>query len=92
MVTKYMTRAYQMGARAQAVQARRDRIVEAAYDLLTSRSLDELTLEAIAQEAGVSLKTVVRQFKTRDDSGFNSPTSRVVVPSLRDFHAKGAAV
>lgn len=81
-----MARAYNMEARADGVEARRQRVLEAAYDLFVTASHDELTLEAVAERAGVSVKTVVRQFQTKDEllvaclgSGIRIEESRRVV-------------
>lgn len=62
-----MTRAYTMDARAAGVRARREAILAAAFELLMTGSLDELTLESVATRAGVSLKTVQRQFNSRSE-------------------------
>jgi len=61
-----MTRRYAMGARSQGVEERRERILEAAMMLFMEGSIAAVTLEAVAERAGVSLKTVVRQFKSKD--------------------------
>ena len=67
VIKSKMARAYNMAARAEAVEARRQGILEAAYELFVTVPHDELTLEAVAERAGVSIKTVVRQFQTKDE-------------------------
>lgn len=68
MVTKInMPRTYTMRARAEGVAAREQRVLDAAYSLFVSGDLDAVTLEAVAARAGVSLKTVVRQFVSKDE-------------------------
>jgi AcrR family transcriptional regulator len=60
------TRKYTMGARAQAVDATRRRIMDALITLAGERPFVEVTLDAIAERAGVSVQTVLRQFGSRD--------------------------
>jgi AcrR family transcriptional regulator len=60
------TRKYTMGARAQAVDATRRRIVDALIALAGERPFVEVTLDGIAERAGVSVQTVLRQFGSRD--------------------------
>jgi AcrR family transcriptional regulator len=60
------TRKYTMGARAQAVDATRRRIVDALIALAGERPFAEVTLDAIAERAGVSVQTVLRRFGSRD--------------------------
>ncbi|MBE1531282.1 TetR/AcrR family transcriptional regulator [Actinomadura algeriensis] len=59
-------RPYRMGARAAAVEATRARIVRAAADLWTRRWYDDVTLQHIADEAGVSVQTIVNHFDGKD--------------------------
>ena len=60
------TRPYTMTARAEATEATRRRIQDAAIDLAGERPFAEITLDAVADRAGVSVKTVLRQFGCRD--------------------------
>ena len=55
-----------MGARAQAVDATRRRIVDALIALVGERPFAEVTLDTVAERAGVSVQTVLRQFGSRD--------------------------
>jgi AcrR family transcriptional regulator len=57
-------RPYRQTRRAEASQATRQRILEAARDQLTSG--DDFTVEAVAARAGVSRVTVYSQFGGRD--------------------------
>ena len=52
-----------MGARAIAVERTSTRIMEAAVVLFRSRPFTEVTLQAIADAAGVTLQTVLRRFR-----------------------------
>jgi AcrR family transcriptional regulator len=56
------TRPYVMKARAEKAAATRERIVRSAADLVVERTLDGLTLEAIAAHAGVTARTILRAF------------------------------
>jgi AcrR family transcriptional regulator len=58
-------RPYRMQARAAAVEETRRRILAAFFDLSAHRLLSDITLDAVAEEAGVSVQTVLRQFGSR---------------------------
>src|ERR1044072_7233490 len=60
------TRKYTMGARAQSVEETRRRILQAAIALSGERPFAEMTLEVVADRAGVSVQTVLRQFGSRE--------------------------
>ncbi|GAB3257322.1 TetR/AcrR family transcriptional regulator [Nocardioides dilutus] len=60
------TRSYTMTTRAEAAEATRRRIVEAVVGLASERPFAEITLDAVAERAGVSVKTVLRQYGNRD--------------------------
>jgi AcrR family transcriptional regulator len=55
-------RAYKQVARAVASQETEQRILEAATALFSENYYDHVTLEAVAERAGVTLKTVQRRF------------------------------
>jgi len=59
-------RRYRMTARAESAQATRQRILNAALELFYESSYDEVTLEKVADRAGVALKTVLRRFDSKD--------------------------
>jgi AcrR family transcriptional regulator len=59
-------RRYESTVRADAAQATRDRIVRAAVDLAYERGDLEMTLEQIAARADTTVRTVMRQFGSRD--------------------------
>ena len=56
-----------MGARAIAVERTSTRIMEAAVVLFRSRPFAEVTLQAIADAAGVTLQTVLRRFGSKEN-------------------------
>lgn len=59
------TRPYTMRARAAAVEETRRRIVQAVFALSDELMLSDISLEAVARRAGVSVQTVLRQFGSR---------------------------
>jgi AcrR family transcriptional regulator len=58
-------RPYRMRARAEAAALTHRRILEATMDLLAERFFDDITLDAVAQRAGVTVRTVMRRFGSR---------------------------
>jgi len=60
-------RAYHQEARAAEVEVRRARILDAAAALFREHHYDDVTLERIAARADVSLKTVTRQFGSKEE-------------------------
>jgi AcrR family transcriptional regulator len=60
-------RTYTMGARADAVRATRRRILEACMELSEERLISDISLDAVASAAEVSVQTVLRQFGSRAD-------------------------
>lgn len=61
-----MTRPYRQTRRSEQVHDRRRRIIDAVGTLMLRGSFDDVTLQGVADEAGVSLKTVTRQFGTKE--------------------------
>lgn len=59
------TRSYTMGARAEAVAQTRRRIIEALFDLGRERMFPDISLDDVADAAGVSVQTILRHFKSR---------------------------
>ena len=55
-----------MGARADAAKRTGRAIIDAAAELFWERDPDEITLEAIAARAGVTLQTILRRFGNKD--------------------------
>ncbi|HET9156967.1 MAG TPA: helix-turn-helix domain-containing protein [Myxococcaceae bacterium] len=58
-------RAYRMSARATAVEERGQRILAAARALFVDLPFEEITLDAVAARAGVTLQTVLRRFGSK---------------------------
>lgn len=61
------TRPYTMSARAAAVDATRQRIVDALFDLACERTFPNISLDDVAELAGVSVQTILRQYGSRAD-------------------------
>jgi len=61
-----VTRKYTMGARAEAAERTRRRILTALIELAGERPFADITLDAVADRAGVSVQTVLRRFGSRD--------------------------
>ncbi len=59
------TRTYTMGARAEAVEATRLRILDSLFQLARGRTFPEISLDDVAAEAEVSVQTILRQFGSR---------------------------
>jgi AcrR family transcriptional regulator len=55
-------RAYRLGARAKAAEAAADRMVAAFCTRLRDSWFDEIRLEDVAADSGVSVQTVIRRF------------------------------
>jgi AcrR family transcriptional regulator len=59
-------RTYRQAARAQAAEATAERILEAFVRRLRETWFDEIRLEDVANDAGVTVQTVIRRFGGKD--------------------------
>jgi AcrR family transcriptional regulator len=59
-------RGYRMESRASSVTETRESILRATYELLLVHDYDDVTLEQVAERAGVTKQTVIRQFGSKD--------------------------
>lgn len=59
-------RAYKQGARAEAAEATAQRITDAFLARAQTEWFDEIKLEALAQDAGVTVQTLIRRFGGKD--------------------------
>jgi AcrR family transcriptional regulator len=59
-------RPYRMRARAEAAAETGRRILEAVIELHTERFFDQVSLEDIAERAGVTVQTVIRRFGNKE--------------------------
>jgi AcrR family transcriptional regulator len=58
--------AYDMTNRAEAAEATRQRILRSTFELVWEKLAVEVTLDDVAYRAGVSVKTLLRHFGSRD--------------------------
>ncbi len=65
-----------MSARAEAAEQTLVRIQDAALDLFCSRPFPEVTLQAIAETAGVTLQTVLRRYGSKENLFTQAAKSR----------------
>jgi AcrR family transcriptional regulator len=59
-------RAYRQSARAAAAEATGERILDAFVGLLQRRWFEEIRLEDVARDAGVTVQTVLRRFGSKE--------------------------
>ncbi len=59
-------RTYKMRARAEAVEATRERIARAAMERFFAEPYEDVTIAAIAADAGVSHQTVLNHFESKE--------------------------
>jgi|JI10StandDraft_1071094.scaffolds.fasta_scaffold302799_2 AcrR family transcriptional regulator len=59
-------RTYKQGARAEAAEATGHRITAAFLTRAETEWFDEITLESLAQDAGVTVQTLIRRFGGKD--------------------------
>jgi AcrR family transcriptional regulator len=72
---KTETRTYKMGARADAVEASRERIARAALTRFIAEPYDAVTIASVAKDAGVSHQTVLNHFTSKEGL-FTAATER----------------
>jgi len=59
-------RAYRKGVRAEAAEETRRRILDAVIGLHMGRYYDQISLDDVAERAGVTVQTVLRRFGSKD--------------------------
>ena len=59
-------RSYRMSARAEAVETTLRRVLDVAVRLFTDYPYDDVSLERVATEAGVTKRTVLRRFGSKE--------------------------
>lgn len=75
-----MNRAYDMSGRAAEARRTGERILEAAYARFRRDEFEQVTLEAIAADAGVTVQTVIRRFGSKE--GLVRALVAVVTPEV----------
>jgi AcrR family transcriptional regulator len=63
---KAAARTYTMRARAEAVEATRERIARAAMQRFLAEPYDDVTIASVARDAGVSHQTLLNHFESKD--------------------------
>lgn len=61
------TRPYDMTERARAAAATGKRILDAARNRFSTMTFDQVTLNDVADDAGVTVQTVIRRFGSKED-------------------------
>ncbi len=62
-----VARPYVMRARADSAAATRERILTSTRNLLVAHSFEEMTIDAIAEGAGTTTRTVLRAFGSKEE-------------------------
>ncbi|WP_421736082.1 TetR/AcrR family transcriptional regulator [Cellulomonas sp.] len=57
-----------LGLRERKKRARREALIDATHRLVAEHGLDAVTVDAICEEAGVSVRTFFNYFETKDDA------------------------
>ena len=73
-------RAYHQTRRAAEAEANTERILRAAHDLWLERPYDQITLNAVAERAGVGVQTLIRRVQTKD--GLARAVNRWIEPQI----------
>ena len=60
-------RSYRMTARADAAAATGERLLAAAWEHFSSRPYEEVRLQDVASDAGVTVQTLYQRFGSKDD-------------------------
>lgn len=60
------TRSYHMDARAKMVSANDKRIMQSIFTLWEQLSIHEITLDMVARDAGVTVRTILRKFGSKE--------------------------
>mgnify|MGYP001821215001 CR=1 FL=1 len=82
-------RPYRMKARAEAAQETGERIVDAAWAAFSEQLFDQITLQQIAADAGVTVQTILRRFGSKE-ALFEAASRREGARILADRQPNGA--
>jgi len=86
MKAKPVPRRYTQSTRAQSAEATGQRIVDAFLARLMRHWFDEITLDLVAEDAGVTVQTVVRRFGGKEGLLAGAvPTLSARINAQRDF-------
>jgi AcrR family transcriptional regulator len=59
-------RGYRMSARAEATAATMENVLDAAVELFTEKPYDDVSLAEVAERAGITKRTVLRRFESKE--------------------------
>ena len=79
-------RPYQMQARAITAEATLNRVLDTAVELFTDHPYEDVSLDSVAREAGVSKRTILRRFGSKD-ALFAESLQRAVEEMIRHREA-----
>ena len=83
------TRKYEMGVRAKAAEKNSEEIISVVGELWMKRSIHEITLQMVAQNAGVTVMTILRKFGSRE--GLFEATIRTDTAGIQDVRKESQA-
>ncbi|MGC9342377.1 MAG: TetR/AcrR family transcriptional regulator [Bacteroidales bacterium] len=66
MKTNNQTRSYNMTRRAQSAAETSENIIRSVLALWKDKPIHEITLESVAEKSGVTIRTILRKFGSRD--------------------------
>lgn len=78
-----------LGLRERKKRARRDALIDATHRLVDRDGLDAVTVEAICEAAGVSVRTFFNYFETKDDAVLGHATYPIDPLVEEEFAAGG---
>jgi AcrR family transcriptional regulator len=79
-------RPYRMSGRAQQVARNEQQILEAAVSLWKELSINEITLEKVAERAGVTVRTILRKYGSKE--GLIEACAASDAPQIRKTRSK----
>ncbi|WP_034622511.1 TetR/AcrR family transcriptional regulator [Cellulomonas sp. URHE0023] len=77
------------GLRERQKRARREALIDATHRLVAEHGLDAITVEAICDEAGVSVRTFFNYFETKDDAVLGHTPWPLESAAVDEFMAGG---
>lgn len=77
------------GLRARKKRARLEALVDATHRLAAERGLDQVTVEAVCAEVGVSVRTFFNYFESKDDAVLGLAHWRIDPSAAETFAAGG---
>jgi AcrR family transcriptional regulator len=78
-----------LGLRERKKRARREALIDATHRLVAQHGLDAVTVDAICEEAGVSVRTFFNYFETKDDAVLGHAPWQLETPAGEVFAEGG---